>query len=461
MINDYQPMSLEKNKSILKEIFKRKNLPWFFLVAFYLFAAVIFINDVKAWKITRDASKSSFIPKITPVPAEEVVYLRFGDSYRVGYTDNWKVYMNRKYGYSVKFPENWHAFNLEIEKKPSEVRLEKFDNGNKVLFTPDSNLRADLGNKGFLIEVKQNNGGFKAKDYVVEEVIPGYKKEGLEAKVTRIKLDKDIDMALLEVNKGGQITSKVVVPQGDNVLVFSPNLIEEEVFNYVLSTVELMTAIRTDVSYTKVGDNIYLRYKSKVYVSDKQINTQLETVEIDQTNCDWTKLLEESVYYLPYPGYLEGLFSFKVFQDNKKFVFVMINSSLNEEVEDRSFLNDVYVYNIDDPRKGVKKVISLGGKDAQKMGLSNFFVARIENLTNNGRYLTLAIFPCWESECSAGKLLLDLETSKAEYLGYLAYFSWIKDNGDYEYKVLPDCALNWTEGCEVDIGKLPMHKGHL
>jgi hypothetical protein len=87
-------------------------------------------------------------------------------------TANWKTYINTKYRYSIKYPENWHiAIDFEQEK-PSDVRLENED---FIFLTPDMPCWTCGGVKrGITIEVSKLENRTNSLNYVTENIMPKY-----------------------------------------------------------------------------------------------------------------------------------------------------------------------------------------------------------------------------------------------------------------------------------------------
>lgn len=209
------------------------------------------------------------------------------------------------------------------------------------------------------------------------------------------------------------------------------------------------------VSFARVGDKTYLRYRGKIYDDSDQLNPH----EVNLPNPDqytWYGLVDAPSDISVGQFMFDEVFGFKIAPDTKSFAVVM---RWGKEGGTISY----YLYYYSAFEKYQQSL--LVNKFTPDSGsLPN--VPKIDQISPDGKYLSLHMYPCWN--CGGSKtetLLVRLQDYDMKRIGKTSYFSW-KNNGAYEYKEYvviacpPTPTGEWMGGeCSEKPENLPLKTG--
>lgn len=216
------------------------------------------------------------------------------------------------------------------------------------------------------------------------------------------------------------------------------------------------------VSFASVGDKIILRYKGKFFEESKTAFEDPTEIKLgNEDSYSWYGLvdapsyLEEQIRQRNGAGYNE-IFSFKIFPDKKRFVFVMRWDNYSPDPMKAGLELPVYLYDPSkDPDKSTK-ILSFKDPSDQKY---NF--PKIDQVSIDGKYISFNMFGCWN--CGGHqpeKLLYQVDKGISKRIGKMIYFKWL-ESGNYEYKEYKEieCKESGPGACSEDESKLPLKTG--
>lgn len=210
------------------------------------------------------------------------------------------------------------------------------------------------------------------------------------------------------------------------------------------------------VSFTRANGAVYLRYKNHVYSEEAASKNDASLTNLPNPNqYTWYGLVDAPAVPADLSGFDE-LFDFKVLPDKKNFIFIMRWPVDNTKTDYKLYLYDILA-------NGNK--VSLLYTSIQGQNGNNYTVPRIRQISNDGKYLALSMFACWNcGGHSPDTLLFNIQTKATKVIGKVSYFNW-KDAGNYEYKeykVIPcDPPLEGPGECSEDPDNLPLQTGSL
>ncbi len=204
------------------------------------------------------------------------------------------------------------------------------------------------------------------------------------------------------------------------------------------------------VSYTSVDGEIYLKYNGKVYGKDdlNKSNRRYDEPVVSglssRNDLDWKILLNPT--NIEIDGYNE-LFSFKVFPDNKRFLFVMRWSR-----PPTGYGKTFQVFYFDG--NSVSDPISLQDSNYPS-------IPKIDQISLDGEYVSFDMYSCWN--CGGHypyELLLKIGDMSVKRIGSVSYFQW-GSNGAYEYKdyIEEPCSYPGPGVCFKKPETLPLKTG--
>jgi len=210
------------------------------------------------------------------------------------------------------------------------------------------------------------------------------------------------------------------------------------------------------VSFARVDGKTYLQYHGKIYDDTDQYNLHAVTLP-DSDKLTWYGLVDKPSEVPEGQFMLDELFGFKLAQDKKSFAFIM---RWGKDTPNISYY--LYYYN---PVEKTRQSL-LVQKFSPNTGVS-LYVAKIDQFSPEGNYLSLSMFPCWN--CGGSKPetnLVRLIDNTVKSIGRTSYFGW-KGAGAYEYKeyVVISCPPPPTGGegmigeCSEKPENLPLKTG--
>ncbi len=154
------------------------------------------------------------------------------------------------------------------------------------------------------------------------------------------------------------------------------------------------------VSFAVIGKRIILRYEGKFYGQDENGEPK-QIVLVNHDQYKWYGLVDrpEGVAIDPY---YDQIFSFKVFPDGKRFIFVMRFSEL---AGDHSFLQRFKTYYFNPDKKGgeVSKIM-----DVPYVNFVSFVIPKIDKISDDGKTVSFNMYQCWNcGDPPAEKRVLD------------------------------------------------------
>ena len=194
------------------------------------------------------------------------------------------------------------------------------------------------------------------------------------------------------------------------------------------------------VSFARVEENTYLRYRGKIYDD----TNQSEPHEVQLQNPEkysWYGLVDTPVGVKPNEFMEDEVFGFKVAPDKKSFVFVM------------RWKNEFYLFYYTPFDKFRQSIL------VKKFPSGD--PAKIKQFSADSKYLALDLFDCWN--CGGHQpetMLVRLEDNELKNIGRTSFFNWLED-GKYEYKdyVVITCSQETMGECSEDPEKLPLKSG--
>lgn len=207
------------------------------------------------------------------------------------------------------------------------------------------------------------------------------------------------------------------------------------------------------VSFTRVGNRTYLRYKGEIYDDSDQLG--MKPISLPNSDSSTWYDLVDAPADVDHASH-DDIFSFKELPNKSGFLFIM---RWTRPISTNQIQWDfpVYYYNVSQPTGTIVKVLSFIWPNTE------YPVPKISEISIDGKYISFDMYGCWN--CGAGKpetLVLNLATGASKRIGKTSYFSW-KENGKYEYKEYKEipCATP-VEGpviCSEDPKNLPVLAG--
>jgi hypothetical protein len=222
--------------------------------------------------------------------------------------------------------------------------------------------------------------------------------------------------------------------------------------HFEVETVDISSEKKTDRSleFVRAENAALVRYQKNIYGS--QVATEPKLVELPYADFYPWKVLVNTPEDV---GGINSLFSFFSTSDTSNVAFVL--QWAKNRVGDGTHY-DVYVYNAYQHSNPLRKVHSF----VEKNGESS--VAKIQNMSQDGRYLALSLFTC--STClkdTPVTMIIDTNTGTYKSLGKTAELVW-GQNGQYQYKELKevDCPDKTIQSkCALDPQFLEYKTGQL
>jgi hypothetical protein len=202
---------------------------------------------------------------------------------------------------------------------------------------------------------------------------------------------------------------------------------------------------QSTVSFARVGEDTYLRYRGKIYDD----TNQAEPHELDLQNPEqysWYGLVDAPFGVKPNEFMEDEVFSFKVAPDKKSFAFTMRWGTSVQYSEYYLF----YYTPFDKFRQSIL---------VKKFPTND--PAKIDQFSSDSKYLFINLFDCWN--CGGHKpetMLVRLTDNEMKNIGKVSYFNWLAD-GKYEYKdyVVITCTQETMGECSEEPEKLPLKSG--
>ena len=238
-----------------------------------------------------------------------------------------------------------------------------------------------------------------------------------------------------------------VVPTKTEVIPIEEVATESSQAEQSVKDEEIIPVGPNTVSFARVEENTYLRYRGKMYDDTNQSEpheTQLQNPE----KYSWYGLVDAPVGVKPNEFMEDEVFGFKVALDKKSFVFVM------------RWKNEFYLFYYT-PFDKFRQLL------VKKFPAND--PAKIDQFSSDSKYLSLNLFDCWN--CGGHQpdtVLVRLADNEMKNIGKTSYFNWMFDgkfwsvDGAYEYKdyVEIDCVGDVMGPCSEDPEKLSTKSGH-
>lgn len=202
------------------------------------------------------------------------------------------------------------------------------------------------------------------------------------------------------------------------------------------------------VSFARVEENTYLRYRDKIYDD----SNQFELHEVQLLNPDqysWYGLVDAPAKVVPNEFMNDEVFGFKVAPDKKSFAFVMRWNS-QESPEKAS---DYYLFYYTPFDKFRQSIL------VKKFPVSD--PSKIDQYSPDSKFLSLNLFDCWN--CGGHKpetMLVRLTDNEMKNIAKTSFFNWLAD-GKYEYKdyIVKPCSQETMGECFEEPEKLSLKTG--
>ena len=204
------------------------------------------------------------------------------------------------------------------------------------------------------------------------------------------------------------------------------------------------------VSFARVADKTYLRYRGKIY-DDTDQNSPHEVILPNPDQYTWYGLADTPAGIPAGQFMLDEVFGYKVAPDKNSFAFVMRWGTKPEDVS-------YYLYSYM-PFLRYRQSILMKKFTPGSGGSYN--VAKIDQFSPDIKYISLHMFGCWN--CGGHQpetLLIRIDDNETKNIGKTSYFAW-KENGAYEYKeykVIP-CVGESMGECSEKPENLPLKTG--
>lgn len=173
------------------------------------------------------------------------------------------------------------------------------------------------------------------------------------------------------------------------------------------------------VSFTSSKEEIFLRYKNKIYTEDDPKTSAPQEVDSSTVaQAEWIGLVDSPLGVLS--NSFDEIFSYKQIPDSKNFLFVMRWTKPN------TMETPIYYYdNLANP-----SLVSID-IPAEK---ESYSFPKISEISYDGKYVSFNMYGCWNCGGHPPEtLLVNLQSKATKRIGKLSYFAW-KTNGAYEYK---------------------------
>jgi len=235
-------------------------------------------------------------------------------------------------------------------------------------------------------------------------------------------------------------TKEAIIPTEETVI--SPSQATE-----VIKDEEVVPIGQNTISFARVGDNTYLRYRGKIYDDSNQ--NELHEVQLPNPNkYGWYGLADAPAGIKANEFMNDEVFGFKIAPDKKSFVFVM------------RWNNEFYLFYYTPFDKFRQSIL------VKKFPTND--PAKIDQFSPDSKYLSLNLFDCWN--CGGHQpetMLVRLADNEMKNIGKTSYFNWMFDGkffsveGAYEYKdyVEIDCVGDVMGPCSEDPEKLSAKSG--
>ena len=207
------------------------------------------------------------------------------------------------------------------------------------------------------------------------------------------------------------------------------------------------------ISFLKIDSKVYLKYQGKIYDQDKNFEPQIIVLQ-NPDSYTWHGILDTDTSYTG-----NEIFSFKVAPDNESFILIMrwdyLGSGTSKpKAGEKSY--GIFYYDSSKPEFKVSNDLSFAPTSNSK-----YIVSKIDQFSQDGKYVSLNMFQCWNCDGhQPEKLLYNLKTGESKRIGKVSYFVW-KDNGAYEYKDYLElqCKTSVPGPCSEDPTNLPLKTG--
>jgi hypothetical protein len=192
------------------------------------------------------------------------------------------------------------------------------------------------------------------------------------------------------------------------------------------------------VSMVRVENTVLLRYNEDLFAPQAGYEPALAQVE-NKSVYPWAPLVSapESV------GGVNELFSFMITPDTNTIAFVMKWGSNSVENSTRY---EVFIYDEYASGTKIKKIASFA-ETRQKPS-----TPKVSSLSPDGRYLSLAMFTCYEcGDEIPVTVVVDSTSGEVKNIGRIASFTW-GENGQYTYTEYVEvaCPDNADAKCAID-----------
>ena len=199
------------------------------------------------------------------------------------------------------------------------------------------------------------------------------------------------------------------------------------------------------VRFARVEESTYLMYRGKIYDGADQYEVK-EFKMVNPDNFKWYGLVDAPEGVVPNEFMNDEVFGFKVAPDKKRFVFVMRWGTAAQPSQFHLF----YYTPFDKYRQSILVKKFPSGDPA-----------KIDQFSQDGKYLSLKLFDCWN--CGGHQpetLLVRLVDNETKNIGKTSFFNWLIE-GKHEFKdyVVITCTQPTPGECSEDPEKLPMKSG--
>lgn len=212
-----------------------------------------------------------------------------------------------------------------------------------------------------------------------------------------------------------------------------------------------------DLGYQIINGNVILKYR------DQYFSESIDYPPIKLQSSNVNVVNNELICIMDTPKDVEAmydeLFSFKVFPDKQKFVYVM-RWSLQEVEENRvNLFLPVFIYDISSKKN--RQILSFRPYTSGQEKVYSF--PHVESISSDNKHIAFTMHGCWD--CGGHQpetLLYSVNEGQTRNIGKVIDFKWLK-SGVYQYKdyVVISCEEPGPGECFKKAEDLPVKSGRM